>query len=216
MVRSSRLAQDGSTLLPGMSDPGASRAPLTLSMWSRTRAVSSGPRTRNARGNAERRSARSRHSGTGCNHAPLPGSRRRGSGTTAPSTTTTLSRPPASARVRHPTHVRTGPTADARSVTGAGRAGAGTEPRTASKCSAAPGRPPPARAPGPSGGPLSRPTPTPGRRARRADRRRCGCRSATRSDGPRAGRSAPPCRWPGRAGSPARRPGRCGCARPGW
>ena len=40
--------------------------------------------------------------------------------------------------------------------------------------------------------------------------RRCGCRSASRSAGRRAGRSAPPCRSPGRAGSPARSPGPSG------
>ena len=73
------------------------------------RAVSSGPGTRSARGNAERRSARSRHSGAGCSQAPRPGSRRRGSGVSTPCTTTTRNRPSADALVRHPTQVRTGP-----------------------------------------------------------------------------------------------------------
>ena len=60
MVRSSRLAHDGSTLLSSSTGPGASRAPLAAIRCCRTAPVSSGPGTRNARGNAERRSARSK------------------------------------------------------------------------------------------------------------------------------------------------------------
>jgi hypothetical protein len=73
-----------------------------------TAAVSSSPGERSARGKARRRSARRRHPSSGCTHAPRPGCRRRGSGTTIPSTATTRSNPEAAALVRHPTQVRTG------------------------------------------------------------------------------------------------------------
>jgi len=56
-----------------------------------------------------RRSARRRQSAAGCNHAPRPGSRRRGSGTSTPSAATTLSSSDTDPRERHPTQVRTGP-----------------------------------------------------------------------------------------------------------
>jgi len=166
MVRSSRLAHDGSTLLPVVSRSGVSRTPLTTIRCARTAVTSSGPGTRSARGNAERRSARSRHSGTGCNHAPRPGSRRRGSGVTTPSTATTRNRPSAGDRVRQPTHVRIG----------AGRAGVEPWSLAVAECSAGVRvLLPPAETE-----PFSRPTPTPGRRPRRGGRRRCGCRCATR------------------------------------
>jgi hypothetical protein len=78
----------------------------------RTGAGSSGPPRRSARVNARRRSASSRQLGTGCNHAPRPSHRWRGSGTThqTPSTSaaTTRSRTDRSSRSRHPTHVRMG------------------------------------------------------------------------------------------------------------
>jgi hypothetical protein len=238
MVRSSRLAHDGSTLLPGVSDPGVSRAPfatvLICTSWSlplcsltasrriRTAAVSSGPWTRSARGNAERRSARSRHSGAGCSQAPRPESRRRGSGVRTPFTATTLSRPSAADRTRHPMHVRTGPATDRRSGAGVGRAGAEPELWAGVECSAASVRASPAlRAvsiltpPSVCVRALSRPTPTRRRRRPHGGRRRCGCRSASRSAGRRGGRSGPPCRWPATAGSPAPRRGRSSCARPG-
>jgi hypothetical protein len=191
MVRSSRLAHDGSTLLPRVTDPGLSRAPLAVvpiripsfacslrpsaSILTRTAPVSSGPGTRSARGNAERRSARSRHSGAGCNHAPRPGSRRRGSGVSTPSTTTTRNRPSAFDRVRQPMQVRTGPAADRRSAAGVGRAGAEPELWAEVECSAAPLRVPP------SLGPLrlSRPTPTRVRRRPLGGRRRYGYRCAS-------------------------------------
>ena len=70
--------------------------------------VSSGPVVRRARTNARRRSARVRHSTSGCTDAPRPGSRRRGSGTATPSTTTTRSRSAADVRSRQPTQVRCG------------------------------------------------------------------------------------------------------------
>ena len=63
------------------------------------------------------------------------------------------------------------------------------------------------------------PRTTPGRlpRSHRARcwplRRRCGCRSASRSGGLRAGRSALPCRSPATVGSRARSPGRRGSRR---
>ena len=71
-------------------------------------AVSSGPDERKARGNARRRSARSRHSGTGCRCAPRPGSVPRGSGTQASPTAVTRSRSRLATRSRHPTQVRSG------------------------------------------------------------------------------------------------------------
>jgi hypothetical protein len=213
MVRSSRLAHDGSTLLPGVVGPGVSRAPLwgvlTAAMWARTAAVSSGPGARSARGNAERRSARSRHSGAWCSQAPRPGSRRRGSGTSTPASTTTLNRPSACARLRHPTQVRTGPAGDRRSTAEVGPAVADPELWAGTECSAA-------RAPAPSSWRavrLSRPTPSRTRRGPRGGPRRCGCRCASRSAGPPTGRSGPPCRWRARAGSPAPRPGRSSCGR---
>jgi hypothetical protein len=215
MVRSSRLAHDGSTLLPGVVDPGVSRAllwdVLTAAMWARTAAVSSGPGTRSARGNAERRSARSRHSGAWCNQAPRPGSRRRGSGTSTPAATTTRNRPSACARLRHPTHVRTGPATDRGSVAGIGPARADPELWAGTECSAV-------RALAPSSWRavrLSRPTPSRMRRGPHGGPRRCGCRCANRSAGPPTGRSGPPCRWRGTAGSPARPRGRSWCAGPG-
>jgi hypothetical protein len=201
MVRSSRLAHDGSTLLPDVTDPGVSRTPTAVPRpavvtCTRTAATSSGPEARSARGNAERRSARFRHSGTGCSHAPRPGSRRRGSGVSTPCTTTTRNRSSAAARARHPTQVRTGPATDRESVAGVGGVEAEPEPRADSECSAASGCAPPAldvpaarpdRRGDRSAMPLSPPSPSPRPRRRRpyperrrAGRRRCGCRSASR------------------------------------
>ncbi|MDT7579747.1 MAG: hypothetical protein QOK35_1011 [Pseudonocardiales bacterium] len=160
MVRSSRLAHDGSTLLSWLSDPGNSRTPLTLG-WclpscaaslssgrrgvmpacrkDRTRSTSSGPGARSARGNADRRSARVRHSGAGCSHAPRPGSRRRGSGVSTPSTATTRNRSSAGARVRQPTQVRTGPwPIGDRTGTAGRRAGFRPGRRTGFECTASP------------------------------------------------------------------------------
>ncbi len=202
MVRSSRLAHDGSTKLSWLSGPGSSRTPVALgSCWAvrrwsrpagprgtrgtgsarrcdRTRSTSSGPGTRSARGNADRRSARVRHSGAGCNHAPRPGSRRRGSGMTTPSTATTRRRSSAAARVRHPTHVLTGPGAVRRyEWAGSGR-------RTESECSASRVRVTPHRGCGrsPPRHPRRNRLRPPGRCPLRppAGRRRCGCRCATR------------------------------------
>jgi hypothetical protein len=206
MVRSSRLAHDGSTLLSSSVGLGVSPAPLATTRCCRTRAVSSGPGTRSARGNAERRSARWRHSGAGCNHAPRPGSRRRGSGVTNPFTATTRSRSSATDRVRHPTHV----------LTGARRTGAAPKSRAGPECSAALRRSVPtscAATLAPARKPVfSRPTPTRVRPMPSGDRRRCGCRCASRSIWPPAGRSALPCRSPARAGSRGRRRAPCGCA----
>jgi hypothetical protein len=199
MVRSSRLAHDGSTLLSSSVGLGISPTPLATTRCCRTSAVSSGPGTRSARGNAERRSARWRHSGAGCNHAPRPGSRRRGSGVSNPFTATTRSRSSAADRLRHPTHVRTG----VRRTEAAPRSWAGAE------CSAALRRSVPASCAAtaaPARKPVfSRPTPTRERRMRSVDRRRCGCRCASRSIWPPAGRFALPCRSPARAGSRGRR-----------
>jgi hypothetical protein len=78
------------------------------STYRRSALVSSGPGRRNARGNARRRSARSRQPGLGCRDAPRPGSRPRGSGIQRSSTTTMRSRSLLAARIRQPTQVRSG------------------------------------------------------------------------------------------------------------
>ena len=143
---------------------------------SRTAPRSSGPGTRSARGKARRRSASARQAGSGCRWAPRPGSRRRGSGTTAPSRATTLSRSAMGPRSRQPTQVRTGE---------------GTELSRRLRGS------PPGRLR------QSRPE-RQSRQSRPEKRRRAGCRSASRSGARPDGRSDPPGRWPARAGSPGR------------
>jgi hypothetical protein len=52
----------------------------------------------------------------GCNHAPLPGSRRRGSGCSTPSTATMRSKSTDDSLVRQPTQVRVGPVGPVGSV----------------------------------------------------------------------------------------------------
>lgn len=84
-----------------------------------TTAVMSGePAIRSARPKARRRTASRRHPGSGCSHAPRPGSLCAASTVTAlvsfpgpcpPSTATTRSRSTANSRRRHPMQVRTGP-----------------------------------------------------------------------------------------------------------
>jgi len=71
-------------------------------------AVSSVPSTRSARPKARRFSASSRHSSTGCSHAPRPGRVADGSTTSSESWATILRREDRGARERHPTHVLTG------------------------------------------------------------------------------------------------------------
>ncbi|APU13912.1 hypothetical protein UA75_09210 [Actinoalloteichus sp. GBA129-24] len=88
--------------------PRQSVTPSTASRYVRTADKSSGPGTRNALGNARRRSASRRHFGSRCNQAPLPESLRLGSGTTTSAVATTLNSSDATARHRQPTHVRTG------------------------------------------------------------------------------------------------------------
>jgi hypothetical protein len=105
---------------------GLHRVPIDLQLlrgsavWSPSSAAtywrigdgSTGSALRRARPNARRRSASSAHSVVGCNHAPRPGAQRRGSGITlrgdVPGSTTTRSNSAASARLRHPMHVRIG------------------------------------------------------------------------------------------------------------
>ena len=93
---------------------GSGEVGWCVSIHRRTALTSSGPSNRKARGNARRRSARSRHPDAGCRCAPLPDVLPRSSGTTVeddPSTTaTTRSRSDFVARSRQPTHVRTGGT----------------------------------------------------------------------------------------------------------
>lgn len=81
---------------------------------SSTTVVSGEPEMRNARPIARRRSATSRHCGSGCNHAPRPGRLPAVSTVTAQApglseTVDSLTRSTANARFRQPTHVRTGP-----------------------------------------------------------------------------------------------------------
>ncbi len=92
---------------------------LRVPTYSITADRSGEPVMRNARPNARRRIAASRHCGVGCSHAPRPGSFLAGSTVTvlrefpAPSTlptATTRSSSTASSRFRQPTQVRTGPT----------------------------------------------------------------------------------------------------------
>ena len=78
------------------------------SRYPRTRSLSSGPGRRKARGNALRRSARSRQPRSGCRCAPRPGDRPAGSGVTDPSTTTSRRSSSLAARARQPTQVRRG------------------------------------------------------------------------------------------------------------
>jgi hypothetical protein len=154
------------------------------STCSRTSVVSSGPGTLKARGNAFRRSARSRHPVAGCRCAPRPGARRSGSGRTSPPDTVIRSRSVGLDRFRHPIQVR--------SLAFAGRASAVwiTVPQgvvttqSTDRDISLPSRPH-----------ESHPYPA-------------GCRSASPSAGPRGGRSAPPCRSPARAGSRAPPPAR--------
>ncbi len=82
--------------------------PACRSRNRRTSVVSNGPRPRKARGNARRRTARSRQTSVGCTYAPRPGSVPRGSGAHSPSISTMRSKSPLAVRSRHPRHVRSG------------------------------------------------------------------------------------------------------------
>ena len=147
--------------------------------------VSSGPDKRNARTKARRRSAASMQSFVSCTHAPRPGIVARSSRTSTESMDTTLRRADREARVRHPTHVRTGSM---------------LHPRLGDDfVRGTPGRPAPRR---------SRPVTTP--RCCRA-----GCRSSRRSAWPRGVHSDPLCRWRGRADSRVRAPVRPCSRHPG-
>ena len=92
-------------------------ATCSLAGWLKcwiTAEISGEPVMRSARANARRRIAASRHCGSGCNHAPRPGSFLAVSTVTAhvpfpPSTATTRSSSTASSRFRQPMQVRTGP-----------------------------------------------------------------------------------------------------------
>jgi hypothetical protein len=81
---------------------------VPASIHARTCAMSRAPWTRRARGNARRRSARSRQPTVGCRYAPRPGCRDRGSGRHRPSRAVTRSSSDLPARVRQPMHVRVG------------------------------------------------------------------------------------------------------------
>ncbi len=178
----------------------ADRQPCACSTWWRNAFTSSGPGTRSDLGNALRRTAWSRQTGTGCTYAPRPGSVPRGSGTHSSSIATTRSSSLLTARSRHPTQVRSGHTParvrpDTPQSTSPDRPhpyGARIEHRRDQSC----------RDLSESRlGSIPRPAPRPVLRSAPC---RAGCRSASRSAARRDGRSAPPCRSPGTAGSPAR------------
>ena len=151
--------------------------------YDRKAVSSTGPLTRSARPQALRRVASSRQATVGCKCAPRPPADRLRSGSTvvvAPLLAATIRiSSDLAVRSRHPTQVRTG----------SGRARASkergfvrpTEPKSS-------GSAPPAS------------------HRRRHWAHRTGCRSASRSAGPPAGRSVLPCRSRATAGSPARRP----------
>jgi hypothetical protein len=165
--------------------PVRARAPVPSAegprTWARSGPASTGvllpPGRRSARVKARRRSAARRHSGVGCTDAPLPGSRRRGSGTRAPERTTTRSSSLAGARSRHPTQVRTGFDVSATLHSSAWpgrdvpRVGAEGGARRAGRSQSPPARP--------NAGVGDPPRARESRRRRRAGRR-CGCRSGSR------------------------------------
>jgi hypothetical protein len=161
--------------------------------YSLTGAESTGPGTRSARAKARRRTAASTHRRSGCNHAPRPGMRRRGSGTTcAPGPATTRSSSAAAACRRHPMHVRIG------------RCGV-TVARSAEDSDAVDEAAAMAEST-----PRELPEPTRPTAGGSCSRRRCECRSDARSAERRGGHSVPPGRWRGRVGSPAPRRGPAG------
>lgn len=174
---------------------------LLAALTCSTTAVVSGERLmRSARTNACRRIAASRHCGSRCNQAPRPGSFPAESTVTAhppfpSSTATTRSSSTASSRFRQPMHVRTGPLGP--SV--AGRASAAEVSRWITVQSSHTwslhrnGHP---HALSRAGTAITRPI---------LPRHRCGCRCASPSAAPPAGRSALPCRSRATAGSPVRR-----------
>ena len=206
-------------LLPGVAGPPAALKCST------TAVVSGEPVMRSARTNARRRIAASRHCGSGCNQAPRPGSFLAESTVTAhspfpSSTATTRSSSTASSRFRQPTHVRTGPfggpiadmasaaevsrwiTAESTVTAPAKRNGSTWDvPQSRDGCGDPPDRFVPGR-------PVSRrftgPKPHLGT-PRVEARHHFECRCASRSAGPRAGRSVPPCRSRVTAGNPAPR-----------
>jgi len=174
----SRSENCGHSPVPARAPASSEEGPRT---WARSGPASNGvlppPGRRSARLKARRRSAARRHSGVGCTDAPLPGSRRRGSGTRAPERTTTRSRSVAGARCRHPTQVRTGSdvstTPDSSAWRGQdvpcvrsedGEPPAGRSRRPPARPNAAAGDPPRAR----------------GLRRRRRAARHSGCRSGSR------------------------------------
>jgi hypothetical protein len=152
--------------------------------WSRSGPASSGappPGRRSARTKARRRSAACRHSGEGCTDAPLPGSRRRGSGTRAPDRATTRNRSLTGARFRHPTQVRTGIDVSATLHSSAWR-GLDVPRVWVEACVRACARVDDLQRSRPAGPTATAPDPPPetGSRPRRRPAHRCGCRSGTR------------------------------------
>jgi hypothetical protein len=85
---------------PGRPGPDSARYSASLS-------VPSGPGSRNARANARRRCACSKHPQLGCRYAPRPGLRAGASGTISSPAATTRSKSDLAARPPHPTQVRT-------------------------------------------------------------------------------------------------------------
>ncbi len=184
---------------------------------STTAVVSGEPVMRSARTNARRRIAASRHCGSGCNQAPRPGSFLAESTVTAhspfpSSTATTRSSSTASSRFRQPTHVRTGPFGASIAVgPQQPKSRAGSQLSLPSphqrKETALPGTSAVTRRSAPADRSSRRFTgPKPRLGTPRGEaRHHFGCRCASRSAGPRAGRSGPPCRSRVTAGNPAPR-----------
>ena len=130
-------------------------------------AALSGPETRNARENARRRCASSKHARLGCRYAPRPGCRAWGSGTIPSPATTRRSRLDLAARSLQPTQVRTG------KLPGSGSSDRTVIPRNSLPCQQAQGTRPRHRTPGlpgAAGRPVRRPMRS--RRCRRSGRRR--------------------------------------------
>jgi hypothetical protein len=176
-------------------------------MYSRTGAGSAAAINRSARPNARRRSARATHAGSGCNHAPLPRARRRGSGrigigrpaTCSGRSAVTRSNSVAVDRWRQPIHVRITAGAARTAVGGLTAIDQSTPPRRSHS--------PPVRARCRSA--ITTRVAHAANRSplhHRRTRRRSGCRCASRSAGRPGARSVPRVRSPGTADSQAPRP----------
>jgi len=196
-VRTRTARVPASAIIPGggppSSRPALRRVPLDAARSGQASArylarppSASGPVARSALGIARRRLARSTQSGLGCKYAPRPGLRAAGSTTTSPSTATMRSMSDFAARAPHPMHVR---------ITDPGTIESGDRVATWNQLTGPARRrhlPPCRRLQPPCQPGRRRVRPAPrdrrDRRDRRGHRAGCpaGCRSASRSAGPRA------------------------------